>query len=202
MASFIPAPGCAVVEVLGNQAGQPCEWTCAAQHGTSYTLANLVTLAGIFDGWYNVNMLPILPSAVTYEGITVRGLSSQDDLRYDLSEPLPGEDAAGALPAQVAVCVTKRTGFTGRSQRGRLYVWGIPDDDLLDERHINSALVTAYQDAFDALLAAMSGSGWGLGVLSYQHNLLPRTTAQFLLIDHFQVRDNRLDTQRHRLGAG
>jgi len=201
MVAFIPAPDCALVEVIGNQSGQPCEFTFAVQHSGAYDLANMVALAGAVDGWYNDNLLSSLPSSVTYEGVTVRGLSSEVDLRYDLSEPLPGLDTVNdPFPAQVALCVTKRTGFTGRSARGRMYFWGINSQFRLDDRHIDDAGMSGYGDTLDPLVTAVAGAGWAVGVLSYQTAGAPRVTALFTLLDHFQIRDNRLDTQRRRLG--
>jgi hypothetical protein len=200
MPTFIPAVNCAMVEVIGNQSGQPCEFTFAAQFPSAYDTAALEALGAAVDGWVNTYLLDQISEDVTYEGITVRGLSSEVDLRYDLSEPLPGAAAVVPFPAQVALCVTKRTGFTGRSSRGRMYLWGIRSDYRLDDRHINDTGVAAIQAAVDPLIAAVDSAGWGMGLLSYVTGGIPRVSAAFLLLSSLQVRDNRLDTQRRRLG--
>lgn len=197
---FIPAPNCALIEVLGSQAGWPCEWTIGARFGSAYSLTNLTALAAAIDGWFNESMLPLQSASTTYEGITVRGLSSEEDLRYDLSEPLPGGNGSDPVPAQVALCATKLTGFTGRSARGRMYIWGLADDSLFDERHITDARQTAYGTAMTALLAAITGEEWEPVVISYFTAGAPRVTASVRIITDLIIRDTRLDTQRRRVG--
>lgn len=175
-------------------------WTFNAVHSGAYDLAALSALAASVDGWYNEALLPLLPSAVLYEGITVRGLSEEEDLRYDLSEPLPGTDVDGACPAQVAVVITKRTGFTGRSARGRSYLWGIPLSYREDDRHITDFAASAYAEAFDTLTAAVEDADFEPIVLSYFTAGAPRVTATWKSIISWEIRDKRLDTQRRRLG--
>lgn len=199
---FIPAPNCALIEVLGLQAGQPCEFTCAAERATGYDLANMVTLAGAVDGWVNTDYLGIMGTTAMYEGVTIRGLEAVEDIRYDLSEPLPGSGFDEAMPAQVALVVTKRTGFTGRSQRGRLYCFGLDRAGLLDERHVTEDFRAGVQTAFDNFLTAVIGAGWQPVVLSYYHLSAPRVTAQIRPITSVDVRDAKLDTQRRRVGRG
>lgn len=200
MPSFIPAPNCALVEVLGNQDGKACEFTCAAEYASGYVLSNLVALAGAVDGWVNTQLLGFLGNNVMYEGVTVRGLESDADLRYDLSEPLPGGGPNAAVPAQVACVLTKYTGFTGRSQRGRLYVFGLDESLLADTRHITTSAQTNLNTAFAAFITAVIGVGWEPVVLSYFHDHAPRVTAQIKPITDLIVRDTRLDTQRRRVG--
>lgn len=196
---FIPAADCALIEVLGNLAGRACEFTVAAQFPTGYELSDMVALAAAVDGWFNLSVLSSIGSDVFYEGVTIRGLDSEDDLEYNLSEPLPGGAPHVAWPAQCAVVVTKRTGFTGRSNRGRLYLWGLDETYQIDARHIDAASATAIQGWFDDFAVAVLGAGWNPVVLSYYHDHLPRVTAKITSITTWTV-DTRIDTQRRRLG--
>lgn len=202
MATFIPALHCVLVEILGMQDGQSCEMTIGAQHTGAYILSDLVDLAGAVDGWFNADFLSLIGTGAFYEGVTVRGLDSEDDIRYDLSEPLEGTNGGAALPANVAVCATKRTGFTGRSNRGRMYAWGVPEGAQLDQRHLTSTFVGAYNTSFDQLLTAIVAASFEPVVISYYHNGAARTTAQVRGITALELNDNRLDTQRRRLGRG
>lgn len=200
MATFIPAPDCVLVEILGQQNGQHCEMTIGAQKSGGYILSDLVALAGAVDGWVNTDLLPWIGSDAQYLGVDIRGLESEADLEYNLSEPLDGTSPDLALPANVAVCVTKQTGATGRSQRGRMYVWGVPSGAALDTRHLLDSAVDAYSGIFDNLLVAIVSAGFTGVVISYYHDSAPRVTAQVRAITNIFVRDNRLDTQRRRLG--
>jgi len=197
---FISAPNCVLVEVLGNQSGKVCEFTFGAELATGYELADLVALAGAVDGWVNTDYLPEIGSDVFYEGVTVRGLDSEEDLEYDLSEPLPGGSDVVAWPAQCAVVTTKYTGFTGRSNRGRSYLWGLNVGFQEDTRHIFEAGVTQINGWMTDLISAVIGAGWAPVVISYYHDNAPRSVAQVRPITDWNVRDTRIDTQRRRLG--
>jgi len=197
---FIPAPNCALVEVLGNQDGQPCEWTFAAQFPTAYVLSDLTDLAVQVDGWVNLDLLANLGSDVMYEGVTVKGLADEEDLEYNLTEPLPGGSASIALPANCALVMTKYTGITGRSNRGRSYIWGLNESFRADQRFFDPSVQAPMNGYFDDLLAAVGTAGWTAGVLSYFNAGAPRVTANFRQIVSWVMRDLRIDTQRRRLG--
>lgn len=197
---FIPAPHCALLEILGSNAGRHCEMTIGVQFPTDPTLTNLQDLTAAADGWVNEWYLPIMGSDANYEGAEAKSIASDEALQSILSEPLAGLNASIALPANVAVCVTKRTGLTGRSARGRMYFWGIPSSYAEDTRHLSEAARSNYADAADALLTAIASSGGGAAVISYYHNNLPRVSASVRLITSMEVRDTRLDSQRNRLG--
>lgn len=199
--AFIPAPNCVQIAVLGNQAGQPCEMTVGAVFPDAYELSDLEALALQVDGWVNEEFLVLIGSDAMYEGISIRGLSSIEDLEENLSEPLPGGSGSVALPANVAYCITKRTGVTGRSARGRMYAFAVPADAAEDVRHLSAAYQTAYQDAWDTLTGYITTAGFAPVVISYYTEGAPRVTASIRLITSFQARDTRLDTQRRRLGA-
>jgi hypothetical protein len=198
--AFVPAPYCAQVQVLGDIAGRTAQYTIDANFGGVYELSDLGDLAAAVDGWWNTDMQGLVGSNVTYLGVTVKGLASAEDLEFTLSEPLPGMAESTALPANVAVVLTKRTGFTGRSARGRCYFWGVPSESMLDERHFTETWVGYYQDAGDALLAAIVGAGWSPVVISYVTGGVPRVSGVSKIITQVQIRDNRYDTQRRRLG--
>lgn len=201
VATFIPAPNCALVEVLGNQDGQICEWTFGAQFPTTPTFGDMGTLASAVDGWVNTDLLVYLGNNVEYVGVTVRGLSSEEDVEFNLTEPLEGLAEVPALPANCAAVMTKYTGVMGRSNRGRSYIWGIREDERADLRYFVSGFQPIMNGLFDDLLTAVGTAGWSAGVISYYHDHTPRVTAQFREITSWVMRDLRIDTQRRRLGA-
>jgi hypothetical protein len=197
---FVPAPNCAQIAIRGVQSGQPCEMTIGAQHAGAYTLGDLNDLTASVDAWVNTDLLDQIGNDCGYTGVSARGLASLEDLESILDEPLPGGSGNVALPANVALCVTKRTGYTGRSARGRMYMWGVPIGAAEDVRHISNAANVGYTAIFDNLLAAIVDGGWTAVVISKYSGGVPRTTATVRVITALEIRDNRLDTQRRRLG--
>jgi hypothetical protein len=70
---------------------------------------------------------------------------------------------------QGAQVVTLRTGFRGRSRRGRIYLPAIAEDNQLDGV-ILAANVTTAQTAWDTFLTAMKAAGYPLHVCSRLHS--------------------------------
>lgn len=199
---FIPALHCAQVRVQGNQSGQICEWTFAAQFPSAPTLTNMDTLAGAVDGWFNTDLLPYTGNNVEYQGVGVRDLGIEDGFETFLSEPLEGTAAGIALPANCAGVMTKYTGVMGRSNRGRSFVWGLQEAWRADQRFFATAAETQLNDSFDNLLGVVVTAGWIAVVVSYFHDNAPRVSASIRPITSWIMRDLRIDTQRRRLGAG
>ena len=198
---FIPAVNCAEIRINGVQGGQPCSMSIDAVFPSAFDGTDLASLAAAVDGWANIHLLGVLGDDVFYKGVTVTGLDALDAAQSILDEPLPGGNGTNALPANVAVCITKYTGAIGRSQRGRMYVWGVPIAYQASARTMTGGAQALYSDVFDNLLVAIGAEGWSAVVLSYITGGVPRVTAQIRQIVAIEARDARLDTQRRRLGA-
>jgi len=114
--------------------------------------------------------------------------------------PQTGYSASHALPNEVALCVTERTGLAGRSQRGRLYLGGIPLNatDGVDLNRLESAHIGTANSAAASFLAAMISDDVTPVVTSYFHDKAPRALAQNTEIVSMFV-NGRLDSQRRRM---
>lgn len=77
-----------------------------------------------------------------------------------------GTDASNAMPPQVALVASLRTGIAGRSYRGRLYLAGLCEAN--NEGIPVAAAVSAIQTYFDDLVASIGSGGassdyeWGV----------------------------------------
>lgn len=130
-------------------------------------------------------------------------LSSVEQIRYTPldgttatvveSHVIPGAESAHALPANVALVITLRTGVRGRSFRGRVYQAPFVEAYNDDDGGPSSVLVAAVQAQWEELLAALVGSGLTLVVASYE--LVVATDVASVTVD------GRWDTQRRRLNT-
>lgn len=86
---------------------------------------------------------------------------------YDSAYALAGGVGTDALPPQNAMVATLRTGFAGRTKRGRLFFGAFPETAQVDGVW-DAAWVTAYQTALDAMVTALGVAGtdpdyqWGV----------------------------------------
>ena len=107
------------------------------------------------------------------------------------STPNPGTSSAAALPLQVGLVLTLRTGSAGRSFRGRMY---LPINNLsLDAGH--EAPVAALADLCTSWATAFSdwntgGTGTEVCVISTQRGVATPVTSVTM--------DSRMDVQRRR----
>lgn len=117
-----------------------------------------------------------------------------------------GSSSGGALPNEVAAVITARTAFTGRQNRGRIYVPNWAVNALAAGNVIAAAAVTALNTWAQTIPTALSAQGYTLvlgqrqrqaytGKTGTQH---PARPAQSTPITQLVVRDNHWDTQRRR----
>lgn len=111
--------------------------------------------------------------------------------------PVTGGVDSPAAPNQVAAVLSLRSGFTGRSNRGRLYLPGVPES-VAGQTTIGDAFRTAVASAFQAMKADLVGDGYTPVIASFRHNHAPRTTAQVQPISS-QFVSAGIATQRRRL---
>ena len=199
--AFVPFPNGALIEIRGEQDGEVCEMTLGVLFPTAYDQDDLDSLASVVDDWADDDLLPNLGTNASYTGVAVRGLSSSVDFEaFNDTHAGAGTSGIGAAPANAAVVATKLTGMTGRSARGRMYWWGVPLTYMSSVRHISGSAITAYNLACDNLRTAVVANGWTPVVISRQHNGVHLTTAVGYTMLDLIVRDNRIDSQRGRLG--
>lgn len=117
-----------------------------------------------------------------------------------------GISTSPALPNEVAVVITERTAFTGRMNRGRIYVPGWATNALSAGNLIAAGAVTALNDWAQTIPTALSANGYTLvigqkarqayvGKTGTSH---PARPAGSVPVTSLVVRDNHWDTQRRR----
>lgn len=153
-------------------------------------------------GFWAASVMAYLSEDIQLTRVVATGMNSQAAFQHI---SIPDETTVGGVASQsasanVAVCVSLRTNLIGRSQRGRLFLGGIPLASITDNQFNNTprvALQGEFQAAIDTGFGTIPEFAWV--VTSYQTNNTPRTEAQQLAIATATI-DTRIDTQRRRLG--
>jgi hypothetical protein len=200
MATFVPAERCAQLTVNGEQVGIPCQFGLGIQFPTEPTLTDLDDVLLVIGDWITTSLVPLMNGSAHITSMKLQVLTTADGLVKDIELDETGSGTGEQLPSQVAVCMTKDTGYAGRSRRGRLYVWGVDGDNINTVRTLSLEGMGQYNTAFDDLLTALIPTTWVPVVISTIADGAPRVTALATPIFQIVCRDARLDTQRRRLG--
>lgn len=198
--AFIPVPGTAQVEAVFSLDGQVVENVLFYQ-GTDLSETSLAALLDAVNAAIRSQVLPLLHSTLQLLRVVGQIIDVADGLTALSVTSLPASGGAGgtSLPSNVAVCVSKRTAFSGRSFRGRNYIPGIPSAQRSGVNELESSFVSSIRAAWEVVLDAGVDDGWVPVVVSRFHAGAPRVTGVATPITGVIVVDNIIDSQRRRL---
>lgn len=170
------------------------------------TPANLVALAAVFQSWWNATKRPTVASSVQWNGVTLTALDGPGApyLDYPATPLTSGTNTGAPWPPQITVAVSLRTGLSGRSYRGRIYLVGFNNTNVLTAGVMLPATVAGIQTVYNALRSAIITHGAQLCVVSLfsgvdgSGNKIPRAVGIATPVSTIIV-GNRIDTQRRRL---
>lgn len=172
------------------------------------TTPELDDLADACSAAYAGNFLPILSDGVTLNSTQVVLYAGGEDIFEGVaSTGGSGAQTGAALPANVACCISWHIGPHYKGGHPRTYLPGmIAEFQSGANEWTGSALtsLTSAADAFHEDLEAISGISSGIstvehGIASFVRSKEWRTPPVFYRITGATV-DNRIDTQRRRLG--
>lgn len=197
-------PETAEVSVFYDFAGQEVVNTYHARYTGGYSQADLDALALNVDFTPVSALLADQSLRISYVRTDVRGLDSEFDLTAtDNSSAGAGGVAAEALPTDTAFCVTRLSGLTGRSARGRVYIPGIPTTYLQtgagNTGLISVAAANAYLSHVELFRATLSFPANAQAVIvSRYHNGTKRAEAVTFDWTSSQYKDRILDHRASR----
>ncbi len=204
---FVPVTNTVEVEVRMNLDGQKIENTQYYKKASAWSSGDLVTLGNSYLVWW-VNFYAVfVSSAVTLSEIYITDLTSSTSLVQSTPAPTPhpaGDRASGVLPNNVALTVSFRTGQRGRSFRGRNYISGFAEDQVVSNT-VDSGTVADIESAYNALQDVASDNSCFWVVVSRFSGVdgdgvpIPRVAGLTTDITSVLVVDPIVDSQRRRL---
>jgi len=175
--------------------------TYYAKRAGGYTEAQLGELAVAVDAWVEASIRPELGADTTYVQTTVRGLENIVDFEViEAGGSGIGGVAVQALPVNLAFCVKRETGQTGRSARGRVYLAGFGLTYLAaNENFWDSTDMADVITALNALRGEMLSASWTEVVVSRWTNGIKRPVGVTYEVTQYVPVDYRVDSRRDRL---
>lgn len=164
---------------------------------TSGDLSNLVAAYLAWEG----STLSQRSAQVQLVSIYARDMTAQNSvvLDYAVNPVRAGALASNAMPSQVSIAMSLRTGLAGRSFRGRVYHIGLTEAQVAGD-FLNAGVAAALLTKYAGLLATgFTSIGFELVVVSRFANGVPRAFGVTSAVKSIILVDERVDTQRRRL---
>lgn len=197
---FIPVPNTIEAEIVCVLDGQRCETVLHYTKASPWDTGEMTEAAVQLVARWNTNIKAHVPNTMTLVEIAITNLESQfaPGVTYGTGLPIAGTNASPALPNNVALCITKRTGLRGRAYRGRLYHYPLVEAVVINNK-VDAAVAVTYVNAWKTFLSfAITGDEPNMVVVSRQLNNVPRTTGVATLVLDMTT-DALVDSQRRRL---
>lgn len=181
------------------------------------------TLGAAIKAAYNSHLSAVQNGATSLVRVGIRSLSSANLQEWlDQGAPVGGAGAGDPLPANVSLCLTLRTGQSGKSFRGRAFLGGWSEANNNSSGVADTPVVTAALAFMQAVRDALTASGLTLAVLTrpQYEQIVERTTivpgeenqvdrishqtakpGRFTNITSVESRSNTWETQRRRVNG-
>jgi hypothetical protein len=196
---FIPVPGGIQAELRFLLDEQRIENTLWFQDANPGDPVVRTSIASMLITWWNSGLKTISSNQLSLVEVYVTDMSSQTGgvTSYTVGLPLTGGAIEAAAPNQCAMVVSLRTGARGRTARGRNYVAGLPNSQLVSNSW-STGYVGAIATEYNDLIAAATANGTPLCVCSRYENNAPRAAGILRQVLNAVVVDPIVDSQRRR----
>lgn len=198
---FVPTPNIVMVELRCTMAGVPVENRFHVNVFHEPTPADLTNVANRVSTHVINDWIPNLPVALTIRSMHLRSLHNLNGIEADFPFPVPtnGSLVSPVLPNNVTICVSIRSGASGRSARGRLYWLGLVEGDVT-ESTLSGTRGGLIVDAVQAMIDGLATDGFAWTIVSYQSGGVPRPGGPVYFVAQTALLvDNTTDSQRGRL---
>lgn len=199
--AFVAAPNIVMTEFRYLQDGQRTENRIMIDNLAAVDSADLTAIAVAAWNWWDGTYSPLISSIVTLREIVCTDLTVQNGIQYTYAPDTTttGGNTGGAVPNEVSLCLSLRSGSRGRSARGRWFIAGIPKEALATTNNVSSAYANDTSSALQDFVDAIDGLGKKAVVVSYRTNNAPRVGGPvYFVISSVIVTDNVVDSQRKR----
>lgn len=198
MTGFVPFIDTAKVCIDFTLAGRPAS-ICLHFHKSSATDQDYEDLATDVANSIDATFVADFTNDLSFNEVTVYDQTSETSPKYVSTSGLPqvGGAAADTIPSQNAWVCTYETNRRGRSFRGRSYMPGLTDAQVVDSLILGATLTNFLSKWETVLINIEVASGWTFVVASRQENGVPRTLGVTTPVEVLVAR-NIVRNQRRR----
>lgn len=200
--AFQPVPNTAAVEIRFRLPGNVNAENQLHFTHPDPTFTDLVALVSTIDQYVEETWLPLMGSEVLYVETYARLLNAVEDFQNSQNAGSgPGTAAGVLLPNNASFVLALRSGLTGRSARGRIYLMPPTRNQLQDTNAVTGAVASAWAGALSGMATAAQVVDWEMVIVSRVTGGVKRPTGVTLPVESVGFTDTRLDSQRGRLPA-
>lgn len=196
---FIPASNTAKVRFVYQTPGGIANNVIYFQNGTGWDAETLLDLVDAVNTAWEDNVRPVTANEVLLQKMEAIDVSIEDGPTSELFVLAAGSGGTGILPGNVTLAISFRTGFAGRSRRGRLYHVGLTETGVVGDKlvaGVQAGMQAAYAGMFSDIATALPGTEHV--VVSYCSDGDWRTNALVTPVLTYSV-DDTIDSMRKRL---
>jgi len=198
---FIPAENTAKLEFRYTVLGEKAMNVVYFQKGTQWNSSELDDLVTAAEALWTSELQALQHPEVTLNELVATDIHEDDGAQ--VTEPVGADGTAEItpLPNNVTLAISFRTGFTGRSRRGRLYHIGLGEQYVVDNAVsaiVAGSILGAYGDMLTGIATNTSSDHV---IVSYCGDGDWRTSALVTPVTSYTLTDTTVDTQRKRLPA-
>lgn len=190
----------AEVIIAGTRNGQEIVNTFYAHKPGGYVQADIDALATAVDLWVAGQWLNAVDVAYSYVETRVRGLTAPIDLEGSSNVSAgPGTVAGVPYPNNATLSVKRRSAFTGRGARGRVFLPGLTNANSTDEDHMTAAFAAGVEEVLNNMRATMATVNWVEVIVHRVAGGVPLPAAVVYTVVEYAVVDLVIDSMRRRL---
>lgn len=197
---FAPVDNTAKIEIRQRLSGQNILTRLFFQIDEQVQSGNLADLCeAVSQAWVD-NFAPLVSVDLSLVEVYGLDVSQENGVEHTVSTGGVGTLVQDALPNNVTLAVSFRTGRSGRSYRGRAFWPGLTENQV-DSNTVNTTTVNAIQDAWENFSIDVSSNapGWYHVVASYCQDGEWLTTGEATRVTSYVIVDPIVDSQRRRL---
>lgn len=197
--AFQATPKGVKVEMVYDQNGTPVVNIFHCETADTVTATDLENATTAFEQWHQTYLRLGQHQSLVLQQIIATDISVENGQQFilaDISNPA-GNITSAAAGANVASVISWRTPYTGRSYRGRTYLGGIANADLVDAQHLSTGYVNGVAATAAELIDILNTFQLTLSVLSRFLDGALRVVGILTAITAIIV-DNKVDSQRKR----
>lgn len=202
---FVPVPAAILAEMIYDTPGGKAENTLWFTTVGTIDAAALTALAEALEIWHSASLSTYQGAAVALSSIRCTSMvtSTSPAIEYILSPAINGDAAFPLLPSHVTGAITFVTLFRGRSNRGRNFIIGLTENQVVNDT-IDSGYVAAIVAAYETMRTDLLAEGFTHVVASRYSGVdvdgkpIPRVSGQTTPVTQYKM-DSTIDSQRRRL---
>jgi len=150
--------------------------------------------------WFTTYLDGVMSSDCQLQRLTIRALDAAEAPYFDGTPNLAGTQTGERLGSKTTVAVAFKTGLTGRSTRGRAFMCGLVETQVLEEA-LTNAYAEALIDAWEGLKTTLDAEEvFDHVVLSRFGGGVKRAEGLTTKVTSYILTDLVLDTRRKRIG--